>query len=82
VTRAIRYNRSPETKREQSEAQKRRVLPARECVVFACWQTFTPKAGNQLRCPACIASDPFNNRVKAKRRRLGLPLKGWHHEAA
>lgn len=51
MTRVIRYNRSPESQRERSEAQKRRVLPPKVCE--ACDTPYTPSAANQRRCQDC-----------------------------
>jgi hypothetical protein len=43
---------TPESHRRRAEAQANRVLPPKVCV--ACRESYTPKTGNQLRCPACI----------------------------
>lgn len=52
MTRVIRYNRSPESQRERSEAQKRRVLKPKVCET--CDQSYIPAAANQRRCKPCV----------------------------
>jgi rubrerythrin len=65
MTRQIRYNRSEESHRERSEAQLRRVLNPKLCET--CGTSYTPKVGNQKRCPSCIRADPWNERGRKAR---------------
>lgn len=55
--RVIRYNRSPESRRQRSEAQRTR-RPIARTHRCACGLEFTPRVGNQKRCPDCIRRNP------------------------
>jgi hypothetical protein len=71
---------TPETFRRRSEGQRtRRPMAPRVCSDDRCGQTYTPRAGGQLRCNDCVAKDRYN--WTARKRQPGKRLKGWHHAA-